>query len=199
MMAAKNAFYEFPAVMRNIPHFFYGEWGVEVPFYLDKITFIEFNLSWPELRFEYFWITDQGSHPAHNGFICPKKVQKRKGNNQDKTRQEAGDQKGYFPCRQQFLITVKLNSFEEIEKQEDGRQDDIVDAVFQKGFRGGSQEPEMPAEKNKGGDIPAHEKNAHGASNNRGTEGVYVTQIFRRQEKCVSPKGPHKTPIDSAE
>jgi hypothetical protein len=57
----------------------------------------------------------------------------------------------------------------------------------------------MPAEQDKSGDIPAHDKNARGKTYDRGTCGTHITQVFRREKEGRGTIGAHKTSIQCAE
>ena len=57
----------------------------------------------------------------------------------------------------------------------------------------------MFAEKNEGGDIPAHDEHGDRCPHDGKTHGIYVSQVFRRQEKRICPESLHKTAADRAE
>ena len=54
----------------------------------------------------------------------------------------------------------------------------------------------MAAEQNKCGNVPAHDKHADGNPHNRCTYRIYITQIFRSQEQCISTKCLHEAAVD---
>ena len=50
----------------------------------------------------------------------------------------------------------------------------------------------MPAEKNEGGNVPAHDKDANGNSHDGGSKSIYISQVFRPQEKRFGAKAFHE-------
>ena len=54
----------------------------------------------------------------------------------------------------------------------------------------------MLAVQHKSGDMPAHDENAHGDAGDRGTYGIDITQVLRRQEKGIRTKGAHEITVD---
>ena len=89
--------------------------------------------------------------------------------------------------------------FDKIKDQEQARDDRIIDAVFQEGVRGGSEETKMFAEQNEGGDVPAHNKHRYRGTHDREAHGIYITEVFRGQEKRIGPECFHKTAADRTE
>lgn len=57
----------------------------------------------------------------------------------------------------------------------------------------------MPAEKNKCGDIPAHDENADGNAYNGSADGIHITHVFRGQVEGVCTKALHECTIHGTE
>jgi hypothetical protein len=56
----------------------------------------------------------------------------------------------------------------------------------------------MPAEKNKRGDIPAHDKDACRNADDRCAYRADISQVFRRKEERRGAIGTHKAAVDCA-
>ena len=56
----------------------------------------------------------------------------------------------------------------------------------------------MFAVQHKGGDLPAHDEDAHRYAGDRRTYGVHIAQVFRRKKKRIGPKRIHETAVDGA-
>ena len=76
MVPAKNSVDEFTAVVRNVPHLFYMDWGIQVPIHFDQPAFIQFDPTSAELRSVQFWISYNGAHPSDDGFIGAEEIEK---------------------------------------------------------------------------------------------------------------------------
>jgi len=57
----------------------------------------------------------------------------------------------------------------------------------------------MPAEQNKGGNIPAHNKHANGQAHKQGSQHAHIAQVFGRQVQRIGAEWFHKSAIHRAE
>jgi hypothetical protein len=57
------------------------------------------------------------------------------------------------------------------------------------------QKIKVLAEQNKGGNVPAHDKNTNGHSNDGKTYGAYVSQIFRSEKQSIGAIAFHKAAV----
>ena len=57
----------------------------------------------------------------------------------------------------------------------------------------------MPAEQDKRGDVPAHNKYTNGNTHDGCADRIHVSQVFRCQEERISAKALHKSTIHHAE
>ena len=93
---------------------------------------------------------------------------------------------------------IKVPGFEKIKNQEDQRDDAVVDAIPKERVGGSSQEFEIAAEQDKGGDVPAHNKHSNRDANNSKTDSRRVPKIFGGKVKGVGPKTFHEQAINRA-
>jgi hypothetical protein len=92
-----------------------------------------------------------------------------------------------------------MNSPDEIEQDKGNWYNGIVDTIFQEWIGSGGQEFKMAAEQNERSDVPTHDKYAKCCPYNGRAHGIYSSQVFRRQEKRVSPESDHERTIYCAE
>ena len=57
----------------------------------------------------------------------------------------------------------------------------------------------MSAEKYEGGNIPAHDKNTNGYSENKTTHGIHISAVFRGKKQGVGSIAMHKATTDGTE
>jgi hypothetical protein len=57
----------------------------------------------------------------------------------------------------------------------------------------------VPAEENKGGNVPAHDKHPDGGPYKSGAQRIYITQVFGRQVQGFGTKAFHKGTVGNAE
>ena len=57
----------------------------------------------------------------------------------------------------------------------------------------------MPAEKDEGGDVPAHDKYPDSYPNQRRTYKVYITKVFWCEVQRINPISFHERAVDGAE
>ena len=158
MMPVENTFDKGLAVMRDIPRLPDRSRRIEIPLHMHKPGLIQLHLLPSKLGFEQFGVADHQRHPPDDRLVRPEKIQEGDRKNKTEARQESQTEQDDRRSRQEFLVYAELDHLDEIEEEKDRRQQNIVDAILQKGIGRGRQEAEMPAEKDKGGDIPAHHK-----------------------------------------
>src|ERR1700733_542594 len=119
---------------------------------------IQLHLLFTKLGFEQLGIADHRRHPANDRLVRPEEIQEGDRKNKTESREEPQTKQDNRRSRQQLFVYAKLDRFDEVEDQKDRRQQNIVDAILQKGIGRSREEAEMAAEQDKGGDIPAHHK-----------------------------------------
>ena len=94
---------------------------------------------------------------------------------------------------------IKFVGPEEIEDQEDGGYDRVVETIFNEWIGGSSEKPEVATEENEAADIPAHDEHAHRYADKCCTERIHFTKILGSQVECMGAEGLHECSIHSAE
>jgi len=91
----------------------------------------------------------------------------------------------------------KMPNPKKVEYQENQRYDAVVNAVSQKWICSCGKEFKIAAEQNECGNMPAHDKHAHGNTHNRKTYGRDISKIFRSEVQRIRAEAFHEHAIHS--
>src|SRR5205085_8735666 len=107
----------------------------------------------------------------------------RSSKDEDKSADKSAKKKEYLSSAVELFIMIEFVSLIKIKDKEQGRDNRIIDAVFKEWIGSRGKKTELPAEKNEGGDIPAHDEHTNGCANQSGADKIYITKVLRCEKK----------------
>jgi hypothetical protein len=136
---------------------------------------------------------------SENGSIGTEEIKERNRKDQQQAGNKPNRQEDDLHIGNKFLVMRKLVSPDQVKNQESKRYDAVVDTIFQKRILRGREKSKMPAEKDKSGDVPAHNEHTNGHAHDSCADRIHIAQVLRRKEQCVGAKAFHKAAVHNAE